>query len=162
MQGLVLGGDGCLNGATSVFVILSSKKSTVTSSTSTSVLTTILLTSRSVVTMYLTDRAGAILRHHTRSSQEGHHTVKRTGVPKAMVAAVRVRARRGTARVPVVLPRPPRPPPQTLLSRRRNFSDAQLRRRRTRGKRATKGYRSVCRFACAPLTATLIYFPCLQ
>ena len=53
--------------------------------------------------MYLTDRAGAILRHHTRSSQEGHHTVKRTGVPKAMVAAVRVRARRGTARVPVDL-----------------------------------------------------------
>ena len=104
-----------MNGATSVFVILSSKKSTATSSTSTSVLTTILLTSRSVVTMYLTDRAGAILRHHTRSSQEGHHTVKRTGVPKAMVAAVRVRARRGTARVPVVLLPPPPPPPQTLL-----------------------------------------------
>ena len=75
MQGLVLGGDGCLNGATSVFVILSSKKSTATSSTSTSVLTTILLTSRSVVTMYLTDRAGAILRHHTHSSQVKDTTV---------------------------------------------------------------------------------------
>jgi hypothetical protein len=24
--------------------------------------------------MYLTDRAGVILRHHTRSSQEGHHS----------------------------------------------------------------------------------------
>ena len=72
--GVCVGGGGCLNGSTSVFVILSCKKSTATWSTSTSVLITTLLTLRSVVTMYLTDRAGVILRHHTRSSQEGHHS----------------------------------------------------------------------------------------
>ena len=105
--------------------------------------------------MYLTDRAGAILRHHTRSSQEGHHTVKRTGVPKAMVAAVRVRARRGTARVPVVLPPPPRP--QTSQGDHTSAAPPQ------EGKRVTKGLIDLCRFAYpSDCNSYLLYFPCLQ
>ena len=69
--------------------------------------------------MYLTDRAGAILRHHTRSSQEGHHTVKRTGVPKAMAAAAEQQVRAQSLASPS-----PSPPPQTSPQGDANFGVA--------------------------------------